>query len=207
MRIACICTCIMGLTWVFGAFALADAAIVFQWLFTIFNSLQGLFIFIFHTFRNTEIQKNLRNWWYTALYKIDPGHQKPLSSDNSSSSANLFPMKTLKKKWGQKKLKSDSRGMSFGLIDIRIVMLYFRFWWWMCTVHSKITMTSCYIFGITPHTPLIKLRPQYCWLFMLLPRLPNPCCLFCFVIGWRICLNFDLINCQINVKIMFGKYW
>ena len=39
---------VLGLTWVFGIFAVKDAKLVFQYLFCIFNSLQGLFVFLFY---------------------------------------------------------------------------------------------------------------------------------------------------------------
>eukprot|EP00111_Clytia_hemisphaerica_P004274 TCONS_00012210-protein len=61
IRIAFTCSCIMGLSWIFGIFAIEDASVVFQWLFTIFNSLQGFFIFVMHTLRNKEIQNQIRN--------------------------------------------------------------------------------------------------------------------------------------------------
>ena len=38
---------LFGLTWLFGAFTVSGASIVFQTLFVIFNSLQGFFIFLF----------------------------------------------------------------------------------------------------------------------------------------------------------------
>ena len=40
-------TALYGLTWLFGAFTIRDASLVFQILFTIFTSLQGFFIFLF----------------------------------------------------------------------------------------------------------------------------------------------------------------
>ncbi|CAI8057705.1 Adhesion G protein-coupled receptor L3 [Geodia barretti] len=46
---------LLGLTWVFGLFAVNENTVVFAWLFTIFNSLQGLFIFIFHVIRNDRV--------------------------------------------------------------------------------------------------------------------------------------------------------
>ena len=64
IRIACTCTCIMGLTWVLGAFALGDATVLFQWLFAVFNSLQGLFIFIFHVARNTELRQEISAYYF-----------------------------------------------------------------------------------------------------------------------------------------------
>ncbi|KAK3755021.1 hypothetical protein QZH41_011054, partial [Actinostola sp. cb2023] len=50
---------LLGLTWLFGALAIADARIVFEYLFCIFNSLQGFFIFFFHCVRIKEV----RNQW------------------------------------------------------------------------------------------------------------------------------------------------
>lgn len=40
--------CLLGLTWSFGLLFLNDSSIVMAYLFTIFNTLQGMFIFIFH---------------------------------------------------------------------------------------------------------------------------------------------------------------
>lgn len=40
--------CLLGLTWSFGLFFLNESSIVMAYLFTIFNTLQGMFIFIFH---------------------------------------------------------------------------------------------------------------------------------------------------------------
>ncbi|XP_012944090.1 adhesion G-protein coupled receptor G4 [Aplysia californica] len=39
---------LLGLTWIFAIFAIDRASVVFYYLFAIFNSLQGLFIFIFY---------------------------------------------------------------------------------------------------------------------------------------------------------------
>jgi hypothetical protein len=46
---------LLGLTWVFGLFAVNENTAVFAWLFTIFNSLQGFFIFFFHVLRNKRV--------------------------------------------------------------------------------------------------------------------------------------------------------
>lgn len=40
--------CLLGLTWSFGLFFINEASIVMAYLFTIFNTFQGMFIFIFH---------------------------------------------------------------------------------------------------------------------------------------------------------------
>ena len=59
LRIAAAFSCILGLTWVFGLFAISDARIFFQYLFCIFNSLQGFTIFYLHVAR----QKEARSHW------------------------------------------------------------------------------------------------------------------------------------------------
>ena len=38
---------LFGLQWLFGAFTIAEASIVFQWLFVILSTLQGFFLFVF----------------------------------------------------------------------------------------------------------------------------------------------------------------
>ncbi|XP_068722401.1 uncharacterized protein [Montipora capricornis] len=47
---------LLGLTWVFGIMAINKDTIVFQYLFAILNSLQGLFIFAFHCIGNSEVR-------------------------------------------------------------------------------------------------------------------------------------------------------
>ena len=49
-----------GLTWVFAILAVADARIPFQYLFCIFNSIQGFLIFIFHVIRERSVRES---WW------------------------------------------------------------------------------------------------------------------------------------------------
>lgn len=40
--------CLLGLTWAFGLMYINESTVIMAYLFTIFNSLQGMFIFIFH---------------------------------------------------------------------------------------------------------------------------------------------------------------
>ena len=77
----------MGLGWVFGVFAIEDASVVFQWLFTIFNSLQGFFIFVMHTLRNKEIQNEIRNCQVRAQGGVNSLQNSPktLKSRNTLS--------------------------------------------------------------------------------------------------------------------------
>lgn len=49
---------LLGLTWVFGVMYLDHSTVVFAYIFTILNSLQGLFIFIFHCLLNEKVTDN-----------------------------------------------------------------------------------------------------------------------------------------------------
>uniref|UniRef100_A0A8C5N9Z8 Adhesion G protein-coupled receptor L2-like n=1 Tax=Gouania willdenowi TaxID=441366 RepID=A0A8C5N9Z8_GOUWI len=49
--------CLLGLTWSFGLFFLNDSSVVMAYLFTIFNTLQGMFIFIFHCLLQKKVRK------------------------------------------------------------------------------------------------------------------------------------------------------
>ena len=57
-RIAFACNVLLGITWIFALLAVGKAAMYFQWLFCIFNSLQGFFTFVFYTLRNEDVKKS-----------------------------------------------------------------------------------------------------------------------------------------------------
>lgn len=46
---------LLGLTWSFGLLYINKHTLVFAYLFTIFNSLQGVFIFVFHCLANEKV--------------------------------------------------------------------------------------------------------------------------------------------------------
>lgn len=54
---------LFGLTWLFGALTISDASLAFQFLFAIFNSLQGFFIFLFFC----VLGKEARELWLQFL--------------------------------------------------------------------------------------------------------------------------------------------
>ena len=60
IRIILSCVTIMGLTWVIGVFAIGPLKLTLQILFTIFNSLQGVFIFLFYCLMNKKVQDEWR---------------------------------------------------------------------------------------------------------------------------------------------------
>ncbi|XP_016320127.1 adhesion G protein-coupled receptor L2-like isoform X3 [Sinocyclocheilus anshuiensis] len=49
--------CLVCLTWSFGLFFLNDSSVIMAYLFTIFNTLQGMFIFIFHCLLQKKVRK------------------------------------------------------------------------------------------------------------------------------------------------------
>ena len=57
---------LFGLTWLFAAFTVLEATIAFQFIFAIFNSLQGFFIFLFYC----VIAKDARMMWSSVLLRI-----------------------------------------------------------------------------------------------------------------------------------------
>ncbi|CAG5874195.1 unnamed protein product [Menidia menidia] len=56
-------TILLGLTWGFAFFSWGPVNLAFMYLFAIFNSLQGLFIFLFHC----AVKENVRKQWRTYL--------------------------------------------------------------------------------------------------------------------------------------------
>ncbi|KAL3852133.1 hypothetical protein ACJMK2_015813 [Sinanodonta woodiana] len=72
---------LLGLTWMFGYLAIADARLAFQYIFTILNSMQGFFIFILFVVR----KKKVREQWYIVCCKGKEGEKasRTLSASNS----------------------------------------------------------------------------------------------------------------------------
>ncbi|XP_066280377.1 adhesion G protein-coupled receptor L3-like [Branchiostoma lanceolatum] len=60
VRVSIALVCILGLTWVFGVLYINRETLVFAYVFTIINSFQGLFIFIFHCLLNEHVQDEMK---------------------------------------------------------------------------------------------------------------------------------------------------
>ncbi|EEC02252.1 G-protein coupled receptor protein, putative [Ixodes scapularis] len=60
IRSATVLVFLLGLTWAFGLLYLNAESVVMAYLFTFLNSLQGLFIFVFHCLRNDKVRKEYR---------------------------------------------------------------------------------------------------------------------------------------------------
>ncbi|XP_046446437.1 adhesion G protein-coupled receptor L3-like [Daphnia pulex] len=59
-------TFILGITWVFGFLFFGQGSLIFAYIFTILNSLQGLFIFITFCVINKKVRKDLRRQFITS---------------------------------------------------------------------------------------------------------------------------------------------
>ncbi|XP_071477265.1 uncharacterized protein [Diadema antillarum] len=86
---------ILGVTWCLGIFAVGSTTIVFQYLFVICNSTQGILLFIFHCLLNSEVRNALKRekekmGWSTAgpgisttrKIKVHPSSDDPSSGKN-----------------------------------------------------------------------------------------------------------------------------
>nr|XP_033812688.1 adhesion G-protein coupled receptor D1 isoform X3 [Geotrypetes seraphini] len=75
---------ILGSSWIFGVLAVNDHAIIFQYMFAIFNSLQGFFIFLFHCLLNSEVRaafKHKTKVWSLTSSSVRNINVKPFNSD------------------------------------------------------------------------------------------------------------------------------
>ncbi|GFS00568.1 adhesion G-protein coupled receptor G2 [Elysia marginata] len=70
---------LLGLTWIFAIFAIGEASVVFYYLFAIFNSLQGLFIFIFYC----VLKKDAMSAWKRVLPCFEEYGDSTKTSSNS----------------------------------------------------------------------------------------------------------------------------
>ncbi|XP_041484478.1 uncharacterized protein LOC121431071 isoform X2 [Lytechinus variegatus] len=83
---------ILGITWCLGIFALGKGTIVFQYLFVICNSTQGILLFVFHCLLNSEVRNALKReqekmGWSTAgpATQSKKGKVHPEDTANSTS--------------------------------------------------------------------------------------------------------------------------
>uniref|UniRef100_A0A8C6KPF3 Adhesion G protein-coupled receptor L3.2 n=1 Tax=Nothobranchius furzeri TaxID=105023 RepID=A0A8C6KPF3_NOTFU len=71
--------CLLGLTWAFGLMYVNESTVVMAYLFTIFNSLQGMFIFIFHCVLQKKVRKE-----YGKCFRTHCCSGKSVDSSNGS---------------------------------------------------------------------------------------------------------------------------
>ena len=76
---------LLGITWVFGPFAINEAKVVVNYMFTILNSLQGFLIFVFRCCFNPEVRMAWILLVKTGKFKRRRGPLRSYSSDNTNS--------------------------------------------------------------------------------------------------------------------------
>ncbi|XP_011300624.1 latrophilin Cirl isoform X4 [Fopius arisanus] len=62
LRGAIVLVFLLGLTWTFGLLYLNQESVIMAYIFTVLNSLQGLFIFVFHCVQNEKVRKEYRKF-------------------------------------------------------------------------------------------------------------------------------------------------
>uniref|UniRef100_A0A915PG81 Uncharacterized protein n=1 Tax=Setaria digitata TaxID=48799 RepID=A0A915PG81_9BILA len=70
---------LLGLTWTFGLLWIDEQSFIMAYAFTVMNSLQGLFIFLFHVAFNDRLRKDYRKWvrhssWAPNCMRDDSNH-------------------------------------------------------------------------------------------------------------------------------------
>ena len=69
---------ILGFTWVFAVLDFFFDQVTFKYLFAIFNSLQGFFIFLFHCLLNNKVGTICLNYAIASVYPyFSLGHLRP----------------------------------------------------------------------------------------------------------------------------------
>lgn len=102
---------LLGLTWSFGVLYISEESIFMAYIFTILNTLQGVFIFVFHCVMNEKVKKEYKKFAYRStwlpgcLRSCFVGYSGSLgsTSPNSSSSGGH-----LMKFWSGKRRRKSS---------------------------------------------------------------------------------------------------
>lgn len=104
-------TFLLGMTWGFAFFAWGPVSLVFMYLFTIFNSLQGLFIFVFHCALKENVQKQWRRYLCCGKLRLADNsdwsktatnNTKKVSSDNLGKSLSSSSFGSTTANWTSK---------------------------------------------------------------------------------------------------------
>lgn len=83
---------VLGVTWILGMFAVDHKRDIFQYIFVIANSLQGVFIFVTHVLLNKKVRQGLCNTFQKLKtmttssgqnMKTSPTQSQPLSTTNA----------------------------------------------------------------------------------------------------------------------------
>uniref|UniRef100_A0AAX7VC67 Adhesion G protein-coupled receptor D1 n=1 Tax=Astatotilapia calliptera TaxID=8154 RepID=A0AAX7VC67_ASTCA len=75
---------ILGISWIFGVLVVNTQSLPFLYIFAVFNSLQGFFVFLFHCLLNSEVRaafKHKTKVWSLTSSSIRNINVKPFNSD------------------------------------------------------------------------------------------------------------------------------
>uniref|UniRef100_A0A8C6Q408 Adhesion G protein-coupled receptor D1 n=1 Tax=Nothobranchius furzeri TaxID=105023 RepID=A0A8C6Q408_NOTFU len=84
---------ILGISWIFGVLAVNTHSLPFLYIFAVFNSLQGFFVFLFHCLLNSEVRaafKHKTKVWSLTSSSIRNINVKPFNSDIVSAGSEMF---------------------------------------------------------------------------------------------------------------------
>ncbi|XP_051510931.1 adhesion G-protein coupled receptor G6-like isoform X3 [Myxocyprinus asiaticus] len=104
-------TFLLGMTWGFAFFAWGPVSLAFMYLFSIFNSLQGLFIFVFHCALKENVQKQWRRYLCCGKFRLADNsdwsktatnNTKKVSSDNLGKSLSSSSFGSTTASWTSK---------------------------------------------------------------------------------------------------------
>ncbi|XP_034647805.1 adhesion G protein-coupled receptor E2-like [Trachemys scripta elegans] len=82
---------ILGCTWSLGLFQVSSAKMVMAYLFTIVNSLQGVFIFLVHCLLNRQVREEYRRWIKGTRKSSPPTQTFSLSRSTVTTSPKMAP--------------------------------------------------------------------------------------------------------------------
>ncbi|XP_071954368.1 adhesion G protein-coupled receptor L2-like isoform X2 [Antedon mediterranea] len=104
--------CILGITWIFGLLYVSDSTVMFAYIFTIFNSVQGVFIFVFHCLMNDKVKKEYRrfvrnNAWMPTCLRTQFGGMSSTQSNQQASYRSSSTSAKLRNMWDNRRY-SDS---------------------------------------------------------------------------------------------------
>lgn len=111
MRSVVSLTFLLGMTWGFAFFAWGPVSLAFMYLFSIFNSLQGLFIFVFHCALKENVQKQWRRYLCCGKFRLADNsdwsktatnNTKKVSSDNLGKSLSSSSFGSTTANWTSK---------------------------------------------------------------------------------------------------------
>nr|XP_054769321.1 adhesion G-protein coupled receptor D1-like [Lytechinus pictus] len=97
-RAAVVLLPLLGITWIFGFLATGSTTIFFQYAFALLNSLQGVFICLFHCFTNDDVMKALKLKYRRSKRHFDAIESHHSMIDRFRSSTNTNKVSIVRRK-------------------------------------------------------------------------------------------------------------